>query len=1012
MYYLAIELFAADILQENIYEENDYARFLRGLNCRLALSPFVPQGVIGDTALYRADILGTARMLLPYVVDIQRYLHSESNFLHGFALYLDKRNPDSFAHDDHLLSEITSALRESLESNCLIVGAGTWREVNRYLRAKKSKFGYVVSTMPRTRQLPDFDYVEATSIPRCVEFVQSWAAGTRQKTTAKVDGLYNPHLIVLHGEQYRSAHSSIVTALRSIGGESGGGDTRSSARAGILPLVIGSTGTNEPSAVEFAHSLVRKDVQRYLGALPEKQRVWALHLFNYCAGMLVDSSVAAHDVHLHTCFLQLFKSIVEGLRRLSESSKLPAVIVVDDGSNITKEQWEYLWDTCKSENAQSAPRIIFSCNAVPEYIQELPNEIYKAGYTFPDVLRKKIEGSLEKSESADNILDEFFGWNYGPNGILYHALLASYLQRKSVRAGAATSGTFSKHSNVIVHYLPHSERIFASLMALFAPYYSLRVYWDFLASIHYPRRQAEAHLHALITLGVVKDSSRCDFVHKSVEQALRRFVAANSPHLARAVAYYCYRCWRGQAEEGDLPSLSLSFALLSILAQAHLQEEALEVYFELVYRNALLGDSKNLEILLRVSRDTLQPWIQDLDAIAKLQIVLAYARLHIALFKNDHKYINDLISAAHNNERETVSIYSGYHLLAQARYRYYTGDPEAALNCTTKAIIVFQEHGDNLAIERAYTDCASYQLSIGRMSEAANHMRIACDIPGDTGRDVIRTLGIDIILQFGMGNFSAAPDLYPRIAEESRTDPWTLYARFIKARSRFELGDYSMARKEFKKGLMYAQMMDNTSATEVYSAWIARSDVYTRNFQAAISRLEQLTATREILCFLAEAYTLRGDYDHALSYLRNARSMRAPQRTAIFERPDWRDGFIGCGSSYGTVLDRMIRALEGYLLDKHGHRREAEAILNSLINIENLSPYDPYVPIYYILYSEILDQENLEQQKLRQLLIGRALKCMQERSQRISHTEDRFHYVKQNFWNKRLLGSAQEYHLL
>jgi hypothetical protein len=284
----------------------------------------------------------------------------------------------------------------------------------------------------------------------------------------------------------------------------------------------------------------------------------------------------------------------------------------------------------------------------------------------------------------------------------------------------------------------------------------------------------------------------------------------------------------------------------------------------------------------------------------------------------------------------------------------------------------------------------------------------------------VRSLRYTLACEFIHGNFSRVLELSERLENTANSagmrDP-QLFAVFARARTQFELGRYESAATAFATGRSFARVYGMVGPETIMRRWLGRSLIYGDRFKRGLEALESLEMSPEGLFFSAEAWLRIGDHGQALSCLERAAS-ETDRTHCTTESICWESGFaslenLSIGAMAGSsVLEHQVMALKGYVLAESGKLEEGIGEMYRLTREMRMSEADPFNRIYFYLYSLIIPENGEGDVEDASTVLGKAVRCIQERTSRMDQYADKTDFLKQNFWNTRLMRQAQIHNLV
>jgi tetratricopeptide (TPR) repeat protein len=397
-------------------------------------------------------------------------------------------------------------------------------------------------------------------------------------------------------------------------------------------------------------------------------------------------------------------------------------------------------------------------------------------------------------------------------------------------------------------------------------------------------------------------------------------------------------------------------------------------------------------------------------------------KLRCALLDRDRN-----AAARHSHQwktgREEQSYFAGDFCFLRGKYLLAEWKLSGAMEMIKRSIMLYQAGDDASGLCRANAELGIVMLGQKNLQDAKNYFGIARKSV-DPSRDIsayLRSYILEIISLFLQGNYTRVLDYLPSIketAESISVRKWFLYLSFLEGRTYMELGRYTEAENLFSLGMTYCRIYRDPEALEVLYRWFARAMIYNGKIHEGLFILKDRVRTRESLFFMAEAYTLLGEHRLGFSAAREALDLSRNHIFFTTEPVPWENGFSFMedltmeDEKEERVLDRFIRALSGYLKAVVQDFDEGIEDMKRLTRGRHQWELDPFWSIYYFLYAELLPEAGDGRFEDKVTVLGKSVKFFQERSSRIDRFTDKNSFMKQNYWNSRILKSAKEHNLV
>lgn len=515
----------------------------------------------------------------------------------------------------------------------------------------------------------------------------------------------------------------------------------------------------------------------------------------------------------------------------------------------------------------------------------------------------------------------------------------------------------------------------------------------------------------LVSLGLVQDPVTGGMWYPDLEERLRLKLADTEEQIRTAILGHMESLrTEGKLEPSVRPVL--------LIAAGGDHARALEALDDWLTYRLDRRDTAVIESSMPFV-DALLPYLSD-DERNRLEEVLFTARLRTAL-------LNAQSDSAEKLMRDPASerYCSGAALLEKARFHAAWGECRQALAFAKKALILYQDAEDNAGEAAAAIELGLVMLLEEKMLDAREYFYIARHAAEQAGRryDQVRSFTCEALAEFIYGDYSrslqASLSGYA-LSEQAGLRQYQLYLTLLIGRTLFELGLYEEASERFLSGAATAEDAALTASLPVFEAWYARTLLYRGNAAGCLEALEGTVPTRESVFFTAEALFELGRNRESVEAAERALAIEIDERSFLpGEFVSWESGYASIENRVfrkrdtGSVLVRLIRALRSYILGKQPETyQEAISELHSLTRTERLSEFDPYNPIYYFFYAEILPRQRDHSIDDRLTVLGKAAKYMQERMSRIEDSIDKVRYLTKNVWNGRLYTESKENNLV
>lgn len=467
-------------------------------------------------------------------------------------------------------------------------------------------------------------------------------------------------------------------------------------------------------------------------------------------------------------------------------------------------------------------------------------------------------------------------------------------------------------------------------------------------------------------------------------------------------------------------SLRATEPLLRVLRRFRSGEEFPRLYHLLLKQ---LLDRRDFPAAHRLLYDDVPTSGFHREARRCMQTVLYTDRLRLALLQGNSQEAERVRATSERVEAdEGCGFVVGDLTLQRARLSFLAGPSKETLALIKRAIMLYQDLDDNAGLARANLDFGMLLLAREDVLGAREYFLMASKMAGQCSDvfEQIRAQILTLTCTFVHGNFSRVLVQAEQLATDSSAAGMRnvdLFSQFVRGRIAFELGRYEEAESIFSGGRSSARFYGFKLPGELFHRWASRSLIYDGRARRGVEILADGPACSESEFFLAEGWLRLADHGKALDALDRARDLGAA-RPGVAEAVPWSTGFaaledraIGVGDDTG-VLNRQILALRAYLLAESGREAEGVDEMYRATREMRISEVDPFNRIYFYLYSTILPESGELNLEDRGTVLGKAVRYIQERTSRIDEYAHKTDFMRQNFWNAKLMSYAQIHNLV
>ena len=924
--------------------------------------------------------------LLKIIQGIQERMNSMQDILQGYALYLDR-------YETKEPEQITQAIHSYIGMeglhNGFYISSAAWPDLSSYLVGELGSQWYFVKSFKLQNGKPS---------PTIMQFMRNEASISQIKQ--EID--------MRRSGEVPATHPLVVRCPTSVGISA---NIRMALKEHItneeLYLQLWGTGSYSDYLTPLINSITPTITQKISAHLSEKERK---HYAQY--KQIIDSLLVTADYYMGYKqfvydFLSMYRLILIGFCRLALAHNTIPIIFLEDTHKFTKRTLEIIANLYKSIATRYRVILIVGCQRLPRYFTIYFNKytLYRINPHSPQRIQKYLADIL--IPVSEGMQQRILQHHNNPN-LLFYSILLTHLQERSdsVSEKKLPSTVIELMQRILQNLLPVEYDLLLTI-SLMEPHYSTTIAIAVMESIGYSAQPVNNAFKRLVAIGLIRLGHRCHFYINEMRKTLAEIEVKNKKEVYRRISNQTYLQWKA----GAIP---LSPNLQKIVGYSQCIERSLEIAFLLISYFSIRNDTTSLDHLL--NRDMpLIPTLADPAHLDSLQVLLCAGRIRLAILKNDVSQTAAFIKACEC--RQGGKLCHGHLEIERARYYCMIGKYQKAIQCTVNAILIYQEHSFEPGILSAHTDCGYYHIMVNQLIDAKHHLEIGAqyewkkDMLVDLQR--IRNGILQVVLQFIIGNYTQVGLLITTLTKQLSygASEWQLYMYFMKARALFELGFYSKAYSEFQHGYQRSASHNHQLAMNLFNLWLGRTLIYLGKPHEALVHLKKCRKKKEYHYYAAEAHVYRTEYPSAIRHLEMAFHSQSESSKLSMDNPDWSHGYSYIYNGQ-DILNHQIQALHGYLMGKTGKNASAFKVLRKLIKMERINYTDPYVSIYYFFFSQILNRNEENESKFQQLLLGRSLKFMHERSHHITDNNDRTNYLHSNYWNRQLIRQARTHHMI
>ena len=398
-------------------------------------------------------------------------------------------------------------------------------------------------------------------------------------------------------------------------------------------------------------------------------------------------------------------------------------------------------------------------------------------------------------------------------------------------------------------------------------------------------------------------------------------------------------------------------------------------------------------------------------------------RLRSSLLLDSRKKVSDKLDAGYLSLMEAQGACSEEFLLQQAHYHALNGDSESAMDTVKESLFAFQKNSDHYGEIRANTALALTMLSQRKLASAVDYFEIALRISEQLNdREASLVSGkLMVLSSYLFGNLSAAlrglENRLPLAASERNRETQS-FLIFLKGRILFELGRYSDAFKELKRGRRLTKKYDMASESRVITSWMARSLCFGHSEKVAEELLSRQPLCLETAYFRAEAAYLSGDSQKGIELLEEAFASYDQNPQYIHEMDSWFDGYrliegrLSDRDFYEDVLLDQAKGFYYLLIGLNGEPEKAWEGLKPLCRMDKAYNQQPFGYYFFLYAAELIEKTGVNLDEPHDALVSHAFKLLQTRAGRFDSQQMKHHYFRKNYWNNEIIKKAQEMNLI
>jgi len=258
------------------------------------------------------------------------------------------------------------------------------------------------------------------------------------------------------------------------------------------------------------------------------------------------------------------------------------------------------------------------------------------------------------------------------------------------------------------------------------------------------------------------------------------------------------------------------------------------------------------------------------------------------------------------------------------------------------------------------------------------------------------------------------------LAEAYGMRRWQILSLFLRGRIYFDLGKYQKASVIFIDCLTLAELYHFRESEESIYIWIARTMVYGGNYREGSRILTYYHDSTEGSFFYAEYLYFEGRYKEALDIVIHSiqlekdtiRILRSPDFVLKGSGFEYIEDLVFVKNDGHSVLLHLLQAFKAFLSVLSDTSSQGVENLIRLTREEKLSDIDPYNGLYFFLHALCLEKKPGMDDLDRLTLLSKALRHIQSIASRIDVPSERIDYLNRNYWNSRLVSEGRKNKLI
>ncbi len=729
-------------------------------------------------------------------------------------------------------------------------------------------------------------------------------------------------------------------------------------------------------------------------------------------------------------FMSAFHLYLLNYVRMMEKKNLPAILICDDIELYHPSSRKFLRFILRDfiELEYFIPIIVTSDKVILEEFEEFNvKKVYIPPLSWGSIneLKQEIAWGNNLAEKEIKKLRRITGGLVVPS---FHCLLFF----KSVER-SEWNNYDCRNFNFLSWFLSglNNEKrdklidVLASI-GLSYPFLSLEEQISFVVTLGYKESEVRSTVSFLKNIGLVSVRGKIEPFGTEVLSTIERIYRERYKNIEDLFASYLLTMY----EKGIYSNFILLYYFFTKIGR---EEIARELYVKILERKLAERDFSGVELFLQDKFvDSLR-----ITAVEKRVLVGFYSVVNLFLkgrYKKAYELYRGLLEFVDQISENSFlyALMEGKFASVIARLKMSLNMVDDSLSTAKRVLMFFQHIGDTCREIEVYNTIGFNMLSRGRIDEALDYFSMARHVRCEENIiDKIESFVASGIACFIDGDLFKAKNFMDEafsLSRDTYSREWELFSLFFIARVEFELGNYSKSIDSMEKLLAYDSVYHIPGAKIVFYSWLGRALSYTGDFNEAFrifSSLEESgDETLESKFFNAEALYFSFEYSGAVEELLDISSSVSKRLGAYKYLPGqrvvWVDGFYNIEGRVKhlaeTFIGRLTGAFLAYLYSLVGKYENSVEFFREMIKGEKIPPYDPYLSLYYFLYSESLKGASTRMMSEwlvddRFTILNRAWKTLRERSNKIGDFKYRKDYLEKNYWNSKIIERAKESNL-